>query len=151
VVAPRPTETLDTGHLHRDVLLELRRLKSLAAGRPDGHHSVSTPVGAHAVPPAIQELMTISWPAGQSARTKDFGWRVRFAYAPIEAGLVPEARAWLGIAEDDGQYTWIVDLADEHSENPTVYRVDHGGQDNLPYGEQLSDILAGCSLRNDEP
>jgi hypothetical protein len=142
----QPSRWSAIGYLHRDVRLELQRLNGQTSyDFTADDQLVCTPVGEYRIPPAIREFMTVSWPAGYTIRS-DFGWRVQFMHAPIEAGLVPETRAWLGIAEDEGQYVWIVDLADKHPENPAVYRVDQEGQENKPYGEKLSSRLAGCIL-----
>jgi len=142
----QPAREVESSWLHRHVRRELRRLNGRAAYDPaTDSRTVRTPTGVHRIPPAIQELLTVTWPTGYSIRT-DFGWRVRLVQAPIEVGLFLELRAWFGIAADDGRHIWIIDLADEHPEDPMVYRVDHEGQDHSPYGEKLSIRLAGCVL-----
>jgi hypothetical protein len=128
---------------------QLRRLRALARPVRDDL-AVRTPAGTRAVPPALRELMGYDWPAGWSARTPDLQWSVRWCHVEIEAGVLRETRAWVGIAlVEEGQYFWVVDLDDDHAGDPWIHRVDHDDWDHVPSRRRLSGLLAELSLVED--
>ncbi|WP_067832615.1 ankyrin repeat domain-containing protein [Actinomadura kijaniata] len=115
---------------------------------------VTTPAGKCPVPPSVQALLAVAWPAGQCLRTNDdFEWEVNLYSgegSETEPGLVTEDRAWYTIGEDEGQWYLLVDLAEAATtaEVPT-YRVDHEGRQPVPVRVWLSDRLSG--LRRSTP
>ncbi|MEV4252266.1 ankyrin repeat domain-containing protein [Spirillospora sp. NPDC049652] len=108
---------------------------------------VMTPAGEHPVPPSVQAVLAVVWPAGQRLRTKnEFEWEVDLYSgegAETEPGLVAEDRAWYTIGVDEGQWYLLVDLAEAATttEVPT-YRVDHEGHQPVPAGVPLAARLA---------
>src|SRR5689334_21463985 len=83
-----------------------------------------TPVGERAVPPAVQAVLSVTWPPGHVLVTEEDGYGVTFPQ--LSSGdPVAEDRACLVIAFNEStQYQWIVDLDDPHPEDPAVYEVD---------------------------
>lgn len=132
--------------LSEAVRVELARL----GGRiPDafqpGELSVSTPAGAHPVPPPVQALLAVDWPDGQGLCTDDdLRTEVHLPSAfEVEWRVVVEdtPRAWYPIGHDEAQWFLIVDLAEADHDDFRVYRVDHDGSDEVDTGRPLSSVL----------
>lgn len=148
--AAGPRSEPEPSLLHPAVRRQLLRLRA-ERGTVREDLRVVTPAGPRAVPPAVRELMAYDWPDGWSGRLEEPEWAVRWCRIDIESGALREARAWFGVAlVEEGQYYWVVDLDDDHLDDPQVYRVDHDDWDHVPYGDRLSDHLADLSLVKDD-
>ncbi|GIG71268.1 ankyrin repeat domain-containing protein [Phytomonospora endophytica] len=138
-------------HLSPKVHKQLTRLKGrIPAGFAPGEQIVDTPVGPRPVPPSVQALLAVEWPAKHVLLTKDeFGWEVHIpAECETEKGLVREDRAWYTVGYDEGQWYIVVDLDEAAaSGDPLTYRVDHEGDEPVPWAETLSERLAGIKVK----
>ncbi|MEV0648862.1 ankyrin repeat domain-containing protein [Phytomonospora sp. NPDC050363] len=142
---------ISSPHLSGAVLKQLTRLK----GRlPDDFSPrelvVDTPVGPRPVPPSVQTLLAVEWPAKHVLVTKnEFAWEVRLpSECETERGLVREDRAWYTVGYDEGQWYLLVDLEQAaDSDDPATYRVDHEGGEPVPWAERLSQRLAGIKVK----
>jgi len=88
---------------------------------------VETPVGSHAVPPSIQALLAIEWPAGQVlVHREDLNWELSLPVpAEVKAGFTATAfdQVWYAVGRDSQGCTLMVDLAyPGEPGDPTVYR-----------------------------
>ncbi|NUW37898.1 ankyrin repeat domain-containing protein [Nonomuraea sp. SMC257] len=138
-----PAEYLDP-----DVLLQLRRLNAhLPEDFAPREWSVTTPAGEYPVPPSVQALLAVVWPADELLRTDDdFEWEVTLYSggegSETEPGLVAEDRAWYTVGHDEGQWFLLVDLAEAATRtDPATYRVDHEGGQPVPAEVRLSHRL----------
>ncbi|HEY1174516.1 MAG TPA: hypothetical protein VGF17_00035, partial [Phytomonospora sp.] len=119
-------------HLSAALVGELTRLK----GRPAAHIAltdakVETPLGPRPLPPCVQAVAAVEWPAGQVLTTKDGDeWEVRLpAAVEVEAGVFggePE-RAWyaIGVFEYGGR--WLVDLDEAAATDDPLVAFEGGG------------------------
>lgn len=117
-----------TNHLSADVLAEIARL----GGRLPEDFAVrdlvvETPIGPHAVPPSVQALLAIEWPAGQVlVHKEELNWELTLP-APGEAERDFTAtgyqKAWYTVGGDSQRCHLMVDLAHPgDTGDPTVYR-----------------------------
>src|SRR5689334_3109489 len=113
----------DFGGLHSSVVRELKRLKAKLPGAlvPRAMTAV-TPAGEYPVPAPLQALLSVTWPDGTSL-VDQFTSPIEFWGSPgdVEAGLLPEDRAWVALALTQNQFFWVVDLADARPDDPLVY------------------------------
>ncbi|HEY1176614.1 MAG TPA: ankyrin repeat domain-containing protein, partial [Phytomonospora sp.] len=98
---------------------------------------VETPVGPHAVPPTVQALLAIEWPAGQVLLHKeDLNWELTLpAPAEAEPGFTATGyeHAWYAVGRDSQRCTLMVDLASPRNPgDPIVYRFDSSGHWDPP-------------------
>ncbi|WP_344594944.1 hypothetical protein [Actinomadura vinacea] len=142
-----------TGLLSADVL---QRIERLGGHIPDGFRprewSVDTTAGEHEVPAAVQALLAVEWPAGQGLCTDDeFRWEVHLpSHGEVDALVVEdEPRAWYAIGYDEGQWYLLVDLAEAHTDDFPVYRVDHDGSDDAGSRRRLSSVLGDLRVVTD--
>ncbi|MFI7152923.1 ankyrin repeat domain-containing protein [Nonomuraea sp. NPDC050022] len=142
--AGSPVEYLSSG-----VLAQLKRLHGhIPEDFEPREWIVTTPVGEYPVPPSVQALLAVVWPAEQRLRTNDeFEWETLLYYggegSETEPGLVVEDRAWYTVGEDSGQWFLLVDLAEAATAiDPLTYRVDHEGCQSAPVGVWLSNRLS---------
>lgn len=115
--------------------------------------SVSTPAGEHHVPPAVQALLAVSWPAHQGLCTDDeFRWEVHLPSDGEVDRLVVEdtPRAWYAIGLDEGQWFRLVDLAEADCDDFPVYRIDHDGSDDASSWRCLSVVLSELRVTADQ-
>lgn len=140
------------GGLHPKVVRQLVRLK---ATLPDDfaprEMTVDTPIGKHPVPAPLQALLSVAWPGEGALLINEFESKIELYGAgglgEVEAGLLPEDRAWALLAVTESQFYWVVDLADERTEDPMVHSVDHDGSERrVPDGVPLSRRLARLEL-----
>jgi hypothetical protein len=136
-------------HLHPRVRRQLRRLRAVAAPTtlPVDGREESTPAGRHPVPLAIAEFRTFSWPTGYTVCPAESDYPAVLVHADVEPGTFRQDRAWTGILyEESSQCFWILDLADEHPEDPRIYRTDMCEPGCDLYGIPLSERLAELRL-----
>ncbi|MFI6284070.1 WD40 repeat domain-containing protein [Streptomyces sp. NPDC051018] len=134
----------------------MKQIERLGGRLPDGFRprdrSVSTPAGEHDLPPAVQALLAVEWPPGQGLCTDDeFRWTVHLP-SDCEVGRLvveDEPRAWYAIGWDEGQWYWLVDLAEADRDDFPAYRVDHDGSDEAGDGRWLSSVLGGLRVVTD--
>ncbi|MER7790043.1 ankyrin repeat domain-containing protein [Streptomyces sp. NPDC097640] len=138
--------------LHPRVLKQIERLNGrLPEDFAPREWTVVTPAGEHAVPPSIQALLAVRWPAEQVMRTNnEYEWSVRLPSAcEVEDGLVAEdePRPWYSVGHHEGQYYLLVDLAEAADvSDPLVYEVDHEGDQQAYGGEPVSAVLSGLRV-----
>lgn len=141
----------DSPHLAPAVHKQLARLKG---GVPKDFaprdRMVDTPAGPRPVPPSVQALIAVTWPEKHVMLTKnEFNWEVGIGFgAETEQGLIREDRAWYTVGYDDGQYYTVVDLDQAAgTDDPLTYHVDHEGDEPVPWGQRLSECLAGYKVK----
>lgn len=129
---------------HPDVLRQFARLGGSvdADFEPEDWHE-ETPLGPRPVPPALQAILAVRWPDGHVLRTDEDDCRMTFPQL-VDGDPIAEDRALLVIAFNEStQYYWVVDLDDEHPDDPMVYEIDHGDVDegDFDHPERLSALL----------
>lgn len=128
---------------------ELTRLGGhVPAGFVPREMVVETPLGPHAVPPSVQALLAVVWPAGQVLVCKEeLAWELTLP-APTEtaiAGLKDDC-AWFAVGHDAGGSRLMVDLNRVPATgDPTVYRFD--GEDRWYRPRPLSHLLARTKVQ----
>ncbi|MEU8140235.1 ankyrin repeat domain-containing protein [Streptodolium elevatio] len=141
--------------LHADVLKKIEHLGGrFPAAFVLRDQVVDTPAGPHPVPASVQALLAVEWPADRRLRTRDeFDWEFRFGGSEADDGLFAEdrPRPWYVVAHDEGQFLYLVDLAEAAGDDsPPVYVVDHEGDEPSQHGApSLWHRL--CRLRSSSP
>lgn len=131
---------------HPDVLREIARLGGVIDEHfeADGER-VDTPVGERVIPPAIEALLSVTWPPGQVLVTSEDQYRVTFPQC-ADGDPLADDRPFFEIAFNEStQYIWFIDLDDEHPDDPWVYVIDHDlsdADDGLASPERMSRMLA---------
>ncbi|GIG65762.1 ankyrin repeat domain-containing protein [Phytomonospora endophytica] len=127
-----------THPLSDKVLAEIARLGGrIRADFAVRDTAVETPVGPRSVPPSIQALLAIEWPAGQVlVHKEDLNWELTFpAPAEAETGFTASGyeNAWYAVGRDSQRCTLMVDLASPRNPgDPIVYRFDSDGMWHPP-------------------
>jgi len=109
-----------------------------------------TPVGSRRIPPAVQAVLSVSWPEGHSLVTEE---DVEYDEEPEEVTFpqlahgdpIADDRAFFIIAFNEStQHHWVIDLDDEHPDDPMVHVIDHdryGGHERFRNPRRLSHML----------
>ncbi len=135
------------------VLREIERLGGEVMPPPAERQEtrVRTVLGEYPLPEPIRQFrQDVRWPKGESwlgmayrSRSDDYPHGVQFIGGEIEEdyGCCGD-HPYTQIAEDASQFLYFVPLDCDDPSDPLVLRVDHEGQDRLPWPQRLSAFLA---------
>ena len=139
--------------LAEQVVREIERLGGVIEPPPaEGQETlVRTVLGDYPLPEPLRQLLSdVRWPKGKNwlgmayrSRSDDYPRGVQFVRADIEEdyGCCGD-HPYVQIAMDSSQFLHFVPLDCADPGDPPVYRVDHEGQDRLPWPQSLSAFLA---------
>jgi len=139
--------------LAEHVVRQIERLGGVIEPPPAERQETTTRtvLGDYPVPEPIRQFLhDVRWPTGKSwlgmayrSRSDDYPRGVQFVGGTIEEdyGCCGD-HPYTQIAMDASQFLHFVPLDCPDPSDPPVYRVDHEGQDNLPWPQSLSSFLA---------
>jgi hypothetical protein len=139
--------------LSERVLREIARLGGEVAPPPTERQEalVRTVLGTYPLPEPIRQfLRDARWPKGKNwlgmayrSKSDEYPRGVQFVGGDIEEdyGCCGD-HPYTQIAMDASQFLHVVPLDCTDPSDPPVYRVDHEGQDRLPWPQSLSEFLA---------
>ncbi|TDD87525.1 hypothetical protein [Actinomadura rubrisoli] len=118
------------------MLREITRLGGIINERfePDDRR-IDTPLGKRLIPSPVQALLSVEWPEEQLqphrggaafvVHDEDDDYEITFPQL-VNGDPIAQDRACLVIAVNEStQRLWVIDLDDEHPDDPWVYEIDH--------------------------
>jgi hypothetical protein len=139
--------------LSERVIRQIERLGGVITPAPAERQErlARTVMGEYPIPEPIRQFrQDVRWPKGKSwlgmayrSKSDDYPRGVQFVGGDIEEdyGCCGD-HPYMQIAEDAGQFLHFVPLDCANPSDPPIYRVDHEGQDQLPWPQSLSSFLA---------
>jgi hypothetical protein len=139
-------------HLSGLVIGQIERLGGvLEPGAPPPTPKMfRTVVGVYALPEPLRQFVDdVRWPQGTHglgmryrSRWHDYPHGVQFVSGEIEEAYgCCGTHPYMQVAEDASQFLYFARLDDRRAGNPTVYRIDHEGQDRFGSRWSLAEFL----------